>query len=83
MSIYFDLFFFMLQMNKLTAREIFKGGHYSFELHRTDHQSEDVNSSIVVVQFESEIERNEWLKCINGQIKYLKQIANSLSNPFS
>ena len=67
-----------LQMNKLLVREITKNDStFGFELEKQDnrvspnrkrgeHAKED--NSVIVVQCESEAQRDEWLKTINDQV---------------
>lgn len=72
-------------MNKVIVREFNKSDStFGFELEKkldrssTSSRKED---SAIVVQCESEEQRDEWLKIINDQIRDLKDMAKKLENP--
>jgi hypothetical protein len=77
-------------MNKVIVRELVKSGSvYGFELERQENRCSPVARKdltakeypVIVVQCESEKQRDEWLKTINDQIRELKNLANFLENP--
>lgn len=81
-------------MNKVAVREVAKQGSYvGFELERSrgkgipvttlDAGKDIGDSAVVVVLCHSEKQRDEWLKCINDQIRDLKDVVRRLENPMN
>ena len=75
------------KMNKVTVREVTRpDSTYGFELEKQENDGGGGKSGgheVMVIVCESELERDESLKIINGQIRDLKDIARRLVNPQS
>ena len=80
-------------MNQIRVRDVIANDESTFEVHKLEHikdktgvssnkteSGDKINGLMMRLQCSSELDKNDWVKCINNEVKQLRTVAKSMSS---
>jgi len=83
-----------ISMNQIRVRDVIANDESTFEVHKLEHikdktgavssnkteSGDKINGLMMRLQCSSELDKNDWVKCINNEVKQLRNVAKSMSS---
>ena len=72
-------------MNQIRIRDVIADDDTTFEVHKLEHikdkKSSEVGSGLMMrLQCEDEEDKNHWVRCINSEVKLLRNTTKNISS---